>query len=175
MEKNVFIPTYLNVATLVITASRPVSWLSYKENIFPSFMTVHPFWKAQSILNFRCAALLAYILWQAFDQGAVSHGLDAQQVDNLPHCHILLGHRTDPRNIALTWTHNGHQMQQFSSYSIQFVNIQLSHCGWLYRWWRWAGTASPRSSGSTASTHPGNLVAYHWQEQHLMAFYFFLE
>lgn len=36
----------------------------------------------------------------------MSHGLNAQQVDNLPHCHILFGHLTDTGDIALTWKHN---------------------------------------------------------------------
>lgn len=45
----------------------------------------------------------AYVLWQGFDQATMSHGLNAQQVDNLPHCHILFGQLTDPGDIALTW------------------------------------------------------------------------
>lgn len=46
---------------------------------------------------------VAYILWQTLDQATMSHGLDAQQVNNLPHCHIFFGHMTDARDIALTW------------------------------------------------------------------------
>lgn len=33
----------------------------------------------------------------------MSHWLNAQQVNNLPHCHIFFGHMTDTRHIALTW------------------------------------------------------------------------
>lgn len=45
---------------------------------------------------------VAYILWQTLDQATMSHGLDAQQVNNLPHCHVFFGHMTDTRDIALT-------------------------------------------------------------------------
>lgn len=45
---------------------------------------------------------IAYILWEAFNQAAVSHGLNAQQVDNLPHGHLLFRHLAKPRDIALT-------------------------------------------------------------------------
>ena len=45
----------------------------------------------------------AHVFRQAFDQAAVGHGLDAEQVDHLPHRHVLFGYLTDPRHIALTW------------------------------------------------------------------------
>lgn len=46
---------------------------------------------------------VAYILWQSFDQATVSHGLNAQQVNDFPHRHVLFGHVTDPRDVTLTW------------------------------------------------------------------------
>lgn len=46
---------------------------------------------------------VAYILWQTLYQATMSHGLNAQQVNNLPHCHIFFGHMTDTRNVSLTW------------------------------------------------------------------------
>lgn len=52
----------------------------------------------------------SYVLWEAFDQATVSHGLNAQQVDNLPRGHVLLRHLTDPRDIALTWKQNAGQI-----------------------------------------------------------------
>lgn len=39
----------------------------------------------------------------------MSHGLNAQQVDNLPHCHVFFGHMTDPGDIAFTWKHSSGQ------------------------------------------------------------------
>lgn len=44
----------------------------------------------------------AHVLWQAFDQATMSHGLNAQQVDDLPRCHVLSGHMTDSRDVAFT-------------------------------------------------------------------------
>lgn len=50
---------------------------------------------------FRCY-VAAYVLRKTFDQATMSHGLNAQQVDNLSHCHILFGNMTDPWDVALT-------------------------------------------------------------------------
>lgn len=36
----------------------------------------------------------------------MSHGLNAQEMDDLPHRHIFFGDLTDSRNITLTWKHN---------------------------------------------------------------------
>lgn len=46
---------------------------------------------------------VAYILWQTLYQATMSHGLNAQQVNHLPHCHIFFGHMTHTRNVSLTW------------------------------------------------------------------------
>lgn len=42
--------TYLKVATLVITVSRPVSWLSYKENILNLFSNAYSLIKLRNEL-----------------------------------------------------------------------------------------------------------------------------
>ena len=44
---------------------------------------------------------MSHVLRQALHQAAVSHGLDAEQVDHLPHGHVLLGHVTEARNVPL--------------------------------------------------------------------------
>lgn len=36
----------------------------------------------------------------------MSHGLNAQEMDDLPHRHIFFGDLTDSRNVTLTWKHN---------------------------------------------------------------------
>lgn len=53
----------------------------------------------------------------------MSHGLNAQEVDNLPHCHILLGQLTDTGDIALTWEHSNGQAPQSASYQTNFPNL----------------------------------------------------
>ena len=52
---------------------------------------------------------VAHVFRQAFDQAAVGHGLDAEQVDHLPHGHVLLGHLADPRDVSLTWVGDNNQ------------------------------------------------------------------
>lgn len=58
--------TYLNVATLAITASRPVSWLSYKESILANLWQVLPP-ASQNIYTITYNDIMynyeAYILW----------------------------------------------------------------------------------------------------------------
>lgn len=69
-----------------------------KENTF--FLEVANIYQWKNLKDL--ITFVAYILWQTLDQATMSHGLNAQQVNNLPHCHIFFGHMTDARDIALT-------------------------------------------------------------------------
>ncbi len=62
-----------------------------------------------------------YILRQTLDQTAMSHGLNAQQMDNLPHCHVLFGHLTDAGDITLTWNQTHGHTAKYSSYLINYL------------------------------------------------------
>lgn len=52
------------------------------------------------------ARRVAHVLRQTFDQAAVSHGLDAQQVDDLPHGDVLSAHLAEPGDVALPCNHS---------------------------------------------------------------------
>lgn len=65
----------------------------------------------------------SYILWEAFNQATVSHGLNAQQMDNLPHGHVLFRHMADPRDVALTWTQSTGQIVIHILFNLTFNNF----------------------------------------------------
>ena len=71
----------------------------------------------------------AHVFRQAFDQAAVGHGLDAEQVDHLPHRHVLFGYLTDPWDIALTWVGTNEKRYWSNTGPTTNGRIETKHLG----------------------------------------------